>query len=247
MRMKRTLPFAAVLSLCVFACAAAAEPATQPATQPVAAPLTQPSPPKGVPAHLQRVSATVKTGDGQGSAVLFVREIDGKPVTFAWTAGHCVEGLRKTREIIDAKGGKRQVVEYPDVQIVQELIENGRCVGEVKFDAQVVKVSDSNDGEDLALLRVHKTGFAAESARFYLDGQIPEVGSDLFHCGSMLGQMGSNSITTGVLSQIGRMLGKKELDQVSAPARPGSSGGGVYLRDGRCVGSWFGVPAAGTP
>ena len=59
---------------------------------------------------------------------------------------------------------------------------------------------------------------------------------ELAHCGSLLGQFGANSYTTGVLSQTGRTLSMKGanvkvFDQVTAVAFPGSSGGGVYLKN----------------
>ena len=52
----------------------------------------------------------------------------------------------------------------------------------------------------------------------------------------MLGQFGANSYTTGVLSQTGRTLpmkgaNVKVFDQVTAVAFPGSSGGGMFLKD----------------
>jgi S1-C subfamily serine protease len=57
----------------------------------------------------------------------------------------------------------------------------------------------------------------------------------------LLGQFGSNSLTTGVVSQIGRVLDLGAngviFDQTTVTAFPGSSGGGVFLKsDGRYVG-----------
>ena len=43
-------------------------------------------------------------------------------------------------------------------------------------------------------------------------------------------------MTTGIVSQVGRTLGKVEFDQTTVTAFPGSSGGGVFLTDGRYVG-----------
>ena len=48
--------------------------------------------------------------------------------------------------------------------------------------------------------------------------------------------MGANSMTSGIVSQVGRIHGKVEFDQTTVTAFPGSSGGGVYLEDGRYVG-----------
>jgi hypothetical protein len=57
------------------------------------------------------------------------------------------------------------------------------------------------------------------------------------HVGSLLGQVGSNSLTTGVMSQHGRVLNNVVFDQSTCAAFSGSSGGGIYLeKDGRYIG-----------
>lgn len=191
-------------------------------------------PPDKVPQFLQDISVTIKASGAEGSGVIYTRTIDGRPVNFVWTAAHVVDGLRKVEEVIDpATGTKRQVVRYEDARIVKELTEDGRRVGELSMDAAVVCVSKD---EDLALLRVRKKGFVAASAVFHPADPIPSIGAELYHVGSLLGQMGANSMTSGILSQIGRVLEGHEFDQVTTPAFPGSSGGGVYLRDGRYIG-----------
>lgn len=58
----------------------------------------------------------------------------------------------------------------------------------------------------------------------------------MLHVGSLLGQLGSNSMTEGIMSQHGRLINKMVFDQTTVTAFPGSSGGGVYTEDGRCVG-----------
>ena len=183
---------------------------------------------------LQDISVTIKAGTGyggsQGSGVLFSR--DG--VTFVWTAAHVVDGLRHTRPLIDPETGTPRVsVEFNDAEIVQEFTQDGRRIGEMKFDARILKYSDSENGEDLALLEVRKKGFSTKSAVFYLDDEIPKIGTKLLHVGSLLGQVGSNSLTSGIVSQIGRTLplgnSKVVFDQTTVTAFPGSSGGGVFL------------------
>lgn len=192
--------------------------------------------------HLQEISVTIRA-DGQystseGSGVLISREIDGENVTFVWTCGHVLDHLRKVRTVIK-EGVPVKVVEFEDVQIIKELIEGGRRVGEIKMDAKVLKYSDPDDGEDLALLMVRAKDYAKDSAKFYLDKSdynIVPIGTGLYHVGSLLGQRGSNSMTAGIVSQVGRIYGKVEYDQTTVTAFPGSSGGGVYLRDGRYMG-----------
>ena len=192
-----------------------------------------------VPEDLQRVSVTIKAGNAQGSGTLVTRKIGEDTVTFIWTAAHVVDGLRTTRTVVTPQGTPRILVEYRDAEIVQERQQDGRRVGEVKFDCKIVKVSDADYGEDLALLMVRcKSAYPPNiCAKFHKDpNYIPPIGVDLSHCGSLMGQFGANSYTTGVLSQTGRTLpmkgaNVKVFDQVTAVAFPGSSGGGIFLKD----------------
>ncbi len=186
--------------------------------------------------HLQDVSATIKAagsfgGSSTGSGVFITREVPvgeaKETINFLWTAGHVVDSLRSTREIIGPDGQKKTVVEFKDAKIVKELSEGGRKVGQIEMDARVIKYSDADNGEDLALLMVRKRNFVTASAKFYLEGDmILPVGTNLFHVGSLLGQPGANSMTSGILSQVGRVLqlgngGGVIFDQNSCPAFPG--------------------------
>jgi hypothetical protein len=195
--------------------------------------ILQPKNEEAVPGYLQDVSVTIHSGDAQGSGTLVTR--DG--VAYVWTAGHVVENRRRQREVIDPKsGGKKTLVEFGDVQVVKELLDNGRYSGRIELDAEVIRYSNSETGDDLALLRVRKKNFVNVSAVFYLGADIPNIGTELLHCGSLKGQFGSNSMTRGILSQIGRVYQENVYDQTTCTAFPGSSGGGIYLKDGRYVG-----------
>lgn len=207
--------------------------------------------------YLQDVSVTIRSDYGQGSGVIVTRELQSGDkkvkVNFVWTAGHVVDGLRQVRTVIDPKSGAtRQVIEFKDASIVKELVEDGRRVGETKMDAKVLKFSDADNGEDLALLMVRKTDFISANTVFHLNepGIVP-IGTQLFHCGSLLGQFGSNSMTTGIMSQVGRVLdlggsGGKVFDQTTATAFPGSSGGGVFIaEDGKHRGQYCGMLVRG--
>jgi S1-C subfamily serine protease len=193
----------------------------------------------GVPDDLQRVSVTIKAGRAQGSGTLVTRQVGDDTVTFIWTAAHVVDGLRTTRTVVTPQGTPRILVEYKDAEIVQERQQDGRRVGEVKYDCKIIKVSDADYGEDLAVLMVRCKGAYPLNvcAKFRKDpNYIPPIGVDLSHCGSLLGQFGANSYTTGVLSQVGRTLpmrgaNVKVFDQVTTVSFPGSSGGGMYLKD----------------
>lgn len=183
--------------------------------------------------HLQDISVTIKSDRSQGSGVIVTREIkfakDSKPekVNFVWTAAHVVDNLRGTRIVINPQGQSRTVVQFKDAAIVQELIEGGRRVGELKMDAKVIKYSDSDNGQDLALLMIRKRGFVDVSADFHVgEPKIIPVGTTLYHVGSLHGQVGANSLTSGIISQVGRVinLGKGDgtiFDQTTATAFPG--------------------------
>ena len=84
----------------------------------------------------------------------------------------------------------------------------------------------------------YRKDYGKDTAEFYLDEKekIIPIGTRLFHVGSLLGQMGANSMTTGIVSQVGRTMGKVEFDQTTVTAFPGSSGGGVFLQNGSYVG-----------
>ena len=194
--------------------------------------------------HLQNVSVTIRSegtfSAGEGSGVIFTRkDKDGNLVNLVWTAAHVIDNLRSTREVV-VNGSKKLLVEFKDPMVVKEIRQNGRTVGRLQMDAEVLKYSDADDGHDLALLRVRKLNFVTDTVTFYLNKEIPPLGEDLLHVGSLLGQMGANSMTDGIYSQHGRLiksLNKYVFDQTTVTAFPGSSGGGVYLKkDARYVG-----------
>jgi len=194
--------------------------------------------------HLQNVSVTIRSEGrfsiGEGSGVIFSRrDAKGNLVNFVWTAAHVVENLRSTRKVV-VGGTPKTLVGFKDPVVIKEIRQDGRTVGRLQMDAEVLKYSDPTDGHDLALLRVRKFNFVKDSVIFYLDNKIPTLGTDLLHVGSLLGQMGANSMTDGIYSQHGRILkqlNKHIFDQTTCVAFPGSSGGGVYLKsDARYVG-----------
>jgi len=188
---------------------------------------------------LQDLSVNIKAGGNEGTGVIITRErkVGDKTekVNFIWTAGHVVASLRNVRTVIGEGGTPKKVIEFQDAAIVKEKIKNGRRVGESKMDVKVIKYSDADNGEDLALLQVIADDFASNNTGFFIkptpqDEMVP-VGTTLYHVGCLLGQMGANSFTTGVMSQTGRVRDKKVYDQTSVTAFPGSSGGGVWMND----------------
>ena len=207
--------------------------------------------------NLQEVSVTVNTGRSEGSGVIVTRKLntgsgETETVNFVWTAGHVIDSLRSVRTIISADGASRKIIEFKDAKIIKELTENGRKVGELIMSAKVLKYSDAEDGEDLALLLVRKRNFIQLGATFYEGDDPVPIGTELYHVGSLLGQGGHNSMTKGIMSQIGRVLdlGTGDgvvFDQTTVTAFPGSSGGGVWLteRSGDKAGHYVGMLVRG--
>lgn len=195
--------------------------------------------------YLQSISVTVKAGMSSGSGVIVTRELkenkdseETKPVNFVLTAGHVIDGLKKTNKIIDSKTGQERIlVEFDYPKIMQMMIENGRRVGEINLDCKVISFSDSEVGDDLAVLMVMKHGFTDKSAKFYLDKDDVKLGTKILHVGSFLGDFGSNSMSDGIVSQNGRMINNRPYTQLSCAGFPGSSGGGIFLEDGQYIGT----------
>jgi len=201
--------------------------------------------------NLKNVSVTISVdGRGRGSGTMFTREISPNVFkSYVWTAGHVVEDLRTERSVIDKKEGtKRIVVGFKDCQIYQETIQDGRKVKQEYLDCRVICYSNCYTGDDQAVLEVRMRNYTRESSTFYLGDEIPNIGTELIHVGSLLGDIGSCSFTTGVTSQVGRLLALDEnyaeavYDQTSAVSFPGSSGGGVFNQE---TGQYIGMLTAG--
>ena len=210
---------------------------------------------QSLPQHLQDISVTVHADGGSGSGVIVTREArvknvgnDVAKVNFVWTAGHVVASLRAERDVI-VSGSPKKVVEFKPMFVSKDLVENGRKVGEVKMEGRILKYSDAENGEDLALCVLYKRDFVKANTKFYLDDATPEIGVKLFHVGSLLGQGGSNSMTTGILSQAGRVITLNNrpilFDQTTVTAFPGSSGGGVFIAEGDKSGQYAGMLVRG--
>jgi S1-C subfamily serine protease len=203
-----------------------AEPVIQPA------PVSHVNSVVAMAARLQSQQVTVVTSRGQGSAVLFDRTVNGKRVQYAWTAAHVIQNRMFG---YDGTGKEH----FEEVKLVRQHFHDGRRAGETILNATVIAWSHPETGYDLALLKVDGRFDVQEAGVvFDLSGTAPLAGSGVYHVGSFLGLDGSCSFSVGVVAQAGRVLGglPHEFDQITSPAFPGSSGGGVYDEDGRCIG-----------
>jgi S1-C subfamily serine protease len=200
--------------------------------------------------RLKLASVTLGMGDGStGSGVAFHH---GDNV-FIWTAAHVLSGTMKVERVTNPlTGDVRQHIWFPDVELRQEVVCDGRKVGWVTMLAKVLRYSDKHD---LAIL-IPYAKWPSQGVVFSED--IPTDGEWIFHVGSLLGKRGATSVLTGSVSSVGRLRGRVSsadflqeplvYDQVALPAQPGSSGGGVFTRSGECIGlvnEFLGVSGAG--
>ncbi len=198
--------------------------------------------------YLQKVSVNVHCEGSQGSGTIFLSTVDGRPSAWVITANHVVRGLREVSSVIGPDGESRKSIRYSDAQIIQEQVEKGRTIGELKYDAKIINVDKQRD---IALLRVRKGDFTNIGASFYLRSSIPLAGTEIFHCGAPGGKEtgGTCSLTSGIISRIGVRIpgfgGGSELgifDQTDTAALGGSSGGMIALKSN---GQWIGMITLG--
>lgn len=190
---------------------------------------------KNVPEYLQNISTTIKSeteeSKSQGSGVIFTRkDVKGDSVSFILTAAHVLENLRQERQVLTLDGQKKTIVEFASPVIMKHIIENGRVIGKTEIEATVIKWSSPEFGQDLSLLKLRKKNFTTDTAVFITEEIVP-VGTELYHLGSRLGEFGAGQLTSGLLSSIGKVLGRDQVFDVGTiQALPGSSGGGVFIK-----------------
>ncbi len=170
--------------------------------------------------YLQDISVKVVVGSGSGSGVLFCREVTGEWRTFVWTAGHVVRRLRKVDKT------------FKNATIKFERRYCGTILKKWEREAKVVAYSNQYTGEDLALLEI--LGKCNSSSADFSRNEVELVGTRVIHVGSAAGYY--NSMSLGIVSQTDRDHRGKSYDQTSTMAYHGSSGGGVYTTDGKCIG-----------
>jgi hypothetical protein len=118
------------------------------------------------------------------------------------------------------------VVKYP--------VYDGRTCGRRDSAAEIMTVSDDYD---LAILRVRDGNFVEGDAEFYPeDKEMPYVGMPVLHVGCYHGRIAAASLSDGIIAYQGRINDGKVYDQVTVANFPGSSGGGVFDYEGKCIG-----------
>lgn len=174
----------------------------------------------------QRQTVLIRTETGQGTGVI-VKRVDpfGHARLFVWTAAHVVDDTDTPKVVLTIKNDFSRV-------------------GETVFTGQVIL---RDDRLDLALLWVDAPGDVGVGAE--LDSVVPlEPGSTVFHVGNFWGQALFNSVSTGVVSEVGVKPGEgfywPVCDQTTLTIQPGSSGGPLFnSENGRVAGLVVGLRA----
>jgi len=204
--------------------------------------------PENIAAHLQSCCVTLKAGSAEGSGTIFLRSVEGQSVVFILTAHHVVEGLRRTKKVINDKGDSKTQISYGDAHVVQEWLdqETGERVGETKVLSKILTVDAKRD---IALLEVKAKGWKNVSMQFSQEEKFIGAGTAIIHCGSPGGQsMGAGSVLFGNVARVGCRIpefGPFPFDQLACPALGGSSGGMVVRRTGSEAGRWVGMITLG--
>lgn len=158
----------------------------------------------------QHKTVLIATKESQGTGIVVKRKNDlGQTRVFVWTAAHVIGDEVKA-----------------DVKI--EIRNDYHRVGETKFTGSVIAISKL---VDVAVLWVDAPESYFVGAEFASEVPLP-VGSAVYHVGNFLGTDFDNSVSTGVVSQLGVKPGDgfpwPVADQFTSLVIPGSSGGPVF-------------------
>jgi len=193
---------------------------------------------ESIPERLASISVTVDTPSSIGSGVAFTRkDATGKDITFIWTVGHVICYHIEPDSILTLvvpSNTNGFYLYYTNLIVYQNISVNGQFVYQTNAPVKIIKSSPNEIGQDLAVLQVEGKFFNKNSVVFDLSGNIPKLGEPLYGVSSPYGE--DRSFSTGVCSGVGRNIDDLIFDQSTLIVHPGSSGGGVYSTDGKCIG-----------
>lgn len=181
--------------------------------------------------HLKTISVVVKSEGAVGTGIVFSRTntTSGKIENFVWTAAHVVSHARKV--MVTPFG---EIPRFDMVSVVEEIMDNNETVGIQEYFADILKYSNVETGEDIALLRIQKKGYISDSVVFSTN--MADVGTRIYHIGNFHGMEAPNSFSEGFVSKTDTYSNKKLFDQLNISGFQGSSGGGMYTENGKCIG-----------
>ena len=191
----------------------------------------------GIPDCIWNTCVKIDAKDQYGSGVVFN---NGK-YTYIWGCAHVVAPNQTIKTVMDLRTGKPTLlVTYADAAVSQNLVEDGRHVGERLLFGKIIRYSKR---EDLSLIKLYATNRFKQGVVFY-EG-VPVVGSDIWSVTCPGASPGHTTTSKGIVSAIGRLRlsGAHDVttgiiyDQVQIAGTYGSSGGGVFCaHSNRCIG-----------
>jgi S1-C subfamily serine protease len=184
-------------------------------------------PHKTVPEQIRDRSVEILSYGSMGSGVIITRG----DRNYVWTDAHVVAGCRVESKIVFL-GEIYVYVYFRPVVVRSFIINNGIIVGRHDSEAEVIRYSDSNH-EDLALLEIK------ENTVWNMTHMHHKIGTDVYHYGFMRGLSGCFS--SGVVSQPSIISKGIVFDRTSLITLYGGSGGGMYTKDGECIGMLDGI------
>lgn len=160
--------------------------------------------------------------------------IKAPDASYVLTAAHVVSPFRYTEY-----EATEPVTKFKPLTVVRYLYKGGKQIGRAGVTAHVIRYSDAEAGEDLALLQLEDKSFATHSVKFYRYDRSAPVGTEVYHCGCLKMKGYMITLTSGIISAHDREVEGVDVlfDQTDAIVYPGSSGGGLFdKKTGECVG-----------
>lgn len=202
---------------------------------------------RNVPEYLESICVKIKVNDGTGSGTAFTRKdwTGTNDVTFIWTAAHLFNHTEDVYSMLFFGQHARTSPIVDHAMVILPIFDkDGAVCGSTNRLAKVIKYSDNEVGQDLALLQLDGVWFNKNSAVFDLSGKPTRIGTKVISCASPYGL--TDTYSEGHISMVGgMMLNSNVLDQTSCVVFPGSSGGGMFNEKGLYIGMTTMMRAAG--
>lgn len=188
--------------------------------------------------HLENISVKIKVNDGSGSGTIFTRKdsTGTNDITFIWTCAHLFSHVEDVFSMMFFGQFTTNTPIIDHAIIIQNLFnKDGAVCGSTNRLAKVIKYSDGETGQDLALLQLDGRFFNKDTVIFNLTGKPARIGTPLLTVASPRGK--TQSFSRGDISMVGgSSLKGNVLDQTTCVVYPGSSGSGIFTTDGKYVG-----------
>lgn len=182
------------------------------------------------PSLLQNQNVMIRHGDTCGSGILVTKNIGKEKYNFVITCSHTIDDAKKVVKSIDTGILKENVV-FEEVSVIKENFKPNEPSIIQTTSSKIVLFNEEYDVSVLMLdVFLYDTNIM-----FYKDNNV-NIGESTIHIGNFKGELGFNSVSTGIVSHNNRIDEGKRFIQISNTVYQGSSGGGVYNKDNEYVG-----------